>query len=228
MANHSKRSRDGFTIIELLVVICLVAVLLALLLPAVNTAREHARRTMCAGNIHQLTAAWVAYAGDNDGMIVSGNTGGPPDWVTAGNLDENITNGLLFKYVGTTGAYRCPSDSNLLNDRTYSINCLLNGETFLPRTYYHLRQVSKPARTFVFVEEYDPRGFNINSFGLIHSGDSWIDTIAHLHRDGATISFADGHAIYWQYSDPRTLTITIGCTTPNNVDLKYLQSVDGL
>ncbi|HET6247900.1 MAG TPA: prepilin-type N-terminal cleavage/methylation domain-containing protein [Tepidisphaeraceae bacterium] len=221
-------SHRGFTLIEILVVITIVVVLLALLLPVVSAARENARRASCLSNVRQLTAAWLAYSITNNSDLVSANTGGPPDWVTAGNLDANISNGLLYSYVNNCNTYRCPSDSNLINDRTYSINCVLNGENYAPKTFTHLTQVIHPSDTFVFVEEFDTRGFNENSFAVVKPGSNWVDYPAKLHHNGYTISFADGHALYHQYVDPRTLTIDSPNTNiPNDPDLTWLQSVAG-
>jgi prepilin-type N-terminal cleavage/methylation domain-containing protein/prepilin-type processing-associated H-X9-DG protein len=62
----------GFTLIELLVVIAIIALLLALLMPALDRAREHARRVVCTANLRDLVVAWVIYADDNDGKIVNG------------------------------------------------------------------------------------------------------------------------------------------------------------
>jgi prepilin-type N-terminal cleavage/methylation domain-containing protein len=64
-----------FTLIELLVVIAIIAILAAMLLPALSRSRETSRRTVCKNNLHQLSLGIFQYAGDNDGMLVSPGDG---------------------------------------------------------------------------------------------------------------------------------------------------------
>jgi len=71
--------QKGFTLIELLVVIAIIAVLMAILMPALNRAREQGKRAICLNNLKQLSLAWILYADDNDDKIVSG----------AGGVDRN-------------------------------------------------------------------------------------------------------------------------------------------
>ena len=67
----SKRNGSGFTLVELLVVIAIIALLMAVLLPALNRAREQAKRIICMNNIKQLTVAWGAYADTCNDKIVN-------------------------------------------------------------------------------------------------------------------------------------------------------------
>lgn len=143
--------RKGFTLIELLVVIAIIAVLMAILMPALNRAREQGKRAVCLSNLKQLTLAWIMYADDNDDKIVNGEaytatrlpvanpvpTRGPHKgeryWV--GNdvgsrpLDMKIKAiriGALFTYCKNEKLYRCPTGIRG-EMRTYSIGYGMNG-----------------------------------------------------------------------------------------------------
>lgn len=104
---HSRPIRDGFTLIELLVVIAIIAVLIALLLPAVQQAREAARRSQCQNNLKQWGLATHNFADTNRGFFPIGgmhqNPGGP---VENGQTYYRITwHVLLWPYIEQAPLY---------------------------------------------------------------------------------------------------------------------------
>ncbi len=70
-----KHQGMGFTLIELLVVIAVIAILMSILMPALQRAREQGKRSICLGNLKNLTLAWIMYADDNDDKLVNGASG---------------------------------------------------------------------------------------------------------------------------------------------------------
>ena len=76
-ALRSPQGEEGFTLVELLVVIAIIALLMAVLLPALNRAREQAKRIVCLNGLKQLTLGWMNYAEANNDRIVNGAPTGP-------------------------------------------------------------------------------------------------------------------------------------------------------
>src|SRR5947207_2386354 len=137
--NPRRQSDDcAFTLIELLVVIAIIAILAAMLLPALGKAQQKAQGVGCMNNLKQLQLGWVLYSADNGDQIV--RTGGldvlvnfPADpgtqpgnvknnWVygsmdtAPGNTNPDLLKlGLLFPYCHDIEIYKCPADRRTAN-----------------------------------------------------------------------------------------------------------------
>ena len=97
LRNYYRRARrSGFTLVELLVVIAILAVLVSLLMPALNRARDQAREVYCANNQKYLIMGWTMYYGDNDDGLVGAHSGEPYsptmayDWVASPQLENGV------------------------------------------------------------------------------------------------------------------------------------------
>lgn len=115
--------KPGFTLMELLVVMAIIALLASLLLPALSGAKQRALRTGCVSNLRQVYLAMAMYAQDHDDSMpakyeVKKTTLKPED-VAKGKELQTLTNGihiLLAPYVGGNGhppskVFRCPADA---------------------------------------------------------------------------------------------------------------------
>jgi prepilin-type N-terminal cleavage/methylation domain-containing protein/prepilin-type processing-associated H-X9-DG protein len=143
-------TRHAFTLIELLVVIAVIALLMAILLPCLQRAREHGQRAVCLSNLRQLTTAWISYADDHDGKLVcaapfSGTVAGSwrlEGWMggafkfptSRSALLENPDKGALWRYIEDIDVYRCPRGwaEHLA---TYTIVAAANGNGLEEGTY---------------------------------------------------------------------------------------------
>jgi prepilin-type N-terminal cleavage/methylation domain-containing protein/prepilin-type processing-associated H-X9-DG protein len=131
MKNWKRRRKNGgFTLIELLVVIAIIAILAALLLPALSRAKLKGTQALCLNNQRQLAMAWIMYADDNGDLLVNLDTGSsatqkPWRWTNPPNpppftVDKTASmikyekagyqQGAIFNYAPNADVIHCPSD----------------------------------------------------------------------------------------------------------------------
>jgi prepilin-type N-terminal cleavage/methylation domain-containing protein/prepilin-type processing-associated H-X9-DG protein len=225
--------RGAFTLIELLVVIAIIAILAALLLPALSKARTKAQGIACLNNTKQLLTAWYMYQDDNNGLMVLNAPGAETTlirWVN-GWLDWNggqpmgantntlyLTQGLLAPYTAKTlGVYKCPADSVPSRAgprvRSVSMNTYLarqddtgNYITLSPSgTYKKYSELKSPTMIWVFVDEH-PDSINDGCFSTLSGAvGTFNDLPASYHNGACGFAFADGHSEIHKWRDANTL-----------------------
>ncbi len=249
----------AFTLIELLVVIAIIAILAAMLVPSLSRAKAKGQAISCLSNLKQLQTAWLMYPPDNEDAM-------PPDvsqadgplqrsrlgsWVVGNTVTDtstsNLQTGVLFKYVGNPGVYRCPADRStvdgfpaLQRTRSYSLSVWLNGDlsftfpTFKPGTWPYLKskanQLQKPVQVFAFMEEHeqsidDGAMEASNLLDGISPPDTWFDLPSDRHSQGCNLSFADGHVARWSLKYPKKFTAHQQ-PDANSEDLKDLRQLE--
>ena len=212
--------KNAFTLIELLVVIAVIAILLAILLPALSRVREQGKRAVCMNNVKQMAVAWNLYADDYDGRIVNGNTTlgtfnrDGACWVYWPGADSSeasrlkgIKDGLLYPYCSNFKLYKCPT--GLRGEViTYAIPDSMNGYYHIPGTENQIKtqrsQIRNASAQIIFLDE---GRLSPASWTIYYDQERWWDQITARHGDGTYFSFADGHSEYWKWKDTRTLDI---------------------
>jgi prepilin-type N-terminal cleavage/methylation domain-containing protein len=241
-----RTQRQAFTLIEILVVIAIIAILAALLMPALSSAKAKGKRIACTNHLRQLSLSSQMYSADNDGKLVD-NRPGQPDtnvWVT-GNMkvDNQATNetflrqGKLFPYASQVAVYHCPADTTLANGavrvRSYALNSWM-GSRYMEsppkqtsyRTFVRESELATagPSKLWVFADEHEAT--LDDGFFLVTMDDSqpFASRPASRHEQAYGLNFADGHVELYKLRDLGSRQ-EVGYVNPNNTDWIRLKQV---
>ncbi|MCC6422644.1 MAG: DUF1559 domain-containing protein [Phycisphaerales bacterium] len=203
----------GFTLVELLVVIGIIALLISILMPSLNKARESANRVQCASNMRQLGLAYVQYASDFKGWINPGYYDSPQYW-------NGLTSYRMwperFAHVGpyspcnygmkyTPGyaaqpdrpVFNCPSEQREFYYTHYGANSWICGWQDPARPYWKphkFTQLTAPTSQVVILMD----NARVND-GTIEYPNAL--QVAYRHNKIANVLFADGHVDGMSYED---------------------------
>jgi len=178
-----KRTDDGFTLIELMVVMAILGLLIAILLPSLGRVRKQSKRTACMSNLRQIATAIQTYRNQNrDHYPVARSM--PEPFVTAAVNDPPLFESLQGEIPKTSRVYACPGDAGYVQARcgiSYLYNTNLSGRQ--PEDVFLHRELHVPIREIPAAYDFD--GATVET----PAGPLTIPFF-HMRRN---LLFADGH-----------------------------------
>jgi len=193
--NRKPQHTSAFTLLEVLIVIAIIAILAAMLMPALSAAREKARASVCMSNLKQIGMGLFMYVQDHNGYL-------PPYYAGPGKAWYDYGSNSYFarQYLGLSatspkkgGLLDCPSATlgwaggyyeNAYMD--YGINQHISEYSTLCR----LDKISNPSKKIAFC---DAHRYHVGNSPILWPGSYWKDRVNWDHSGGANFLFCDGH-----------------------------------
>jgi len=220
-----KSSFRGFTLVELLVVIGIIAVLISVLLPALNRARAEANKIKCESNMRTILQSVTMYVSENKNTLPSPDWGNYYRWgwlydsqTRTGNpwQQDDVKTGVLWTYMKSTQIFHCPIHvldgaqgteqltSYLMNGAViaYGNGPMQNGQQ-MPKPAFKITKFRHPSDQ-ILLWEAEERGNGTTFNGVAWNDGSsfpWENRLTRRHGRGACVGCFDSHVEWMEYGD---------------------------